>query len=414
MRSMLKCLLAGAGLILITSILWPNGAFAHGEKALEPFVRMRTVQFYDVALSKTNLAVNEEIVMTGKFHVAEDWPRGVAKPDVTYLNVSAPGPVMVRTERYINAQPSVSSFALKLGGDYEFKVVLKGRMPGRFHIHPFFNLHDAGPVMGPGAWIEISGQPTAFVNEVKTLDGSVIDMETYGLANGVGWHVLWIAIGSAWLLWWVRRPLFLPRFKMVRDGRAAELISPLDIKIAFGILFCVPAIVLAANLITDHRYPNAIPLQAALDQIDPLPQIVNAGPVSVRIQRTEFDIPNRAVTLFALIHNRSDQPVSVTEFATANLRFLSPKKDGAANEVTDRGDADIGKGSLTLDSYDPLAPGESRSIRITAADALWQTERLDGLVRDADSRIGGLLFFEDGAGARHIASISSPVIPKFN
>jgi len=45
--------------------------------------------------SKDTLNVNDEVVITGKFHVAEDWPRAVPKPDATYLNVSSPGPVFV-------------------------------------------------------------------------------------------------------------------------------------------------------------------------------------------------------------------------------------------------------------------------------------------------------------------------------
>jgi len=413
MINSLKSLLVGLGLTVVVQLCSPNAALAHGEKALEPFVRMRTIQFYDVEWSKNNLAVNDEVVLTGKFHVAEDWPRGVAKPDATYLNVSAPGPVMIRTERYINGQPSVSSFALKLGGDYEFKIALKARIPGRFHIHPFFNLHDAGPVMGPGEWVEISGQTAAFVNQVKTLDGAVIDMETYGLANGFGWHLLWIALGSAWLIWWVRRPLFLPRFRMVREGRHAELISPLDKTIALAILVGVPVFVLAANAFADRQYPNAIPLQAALDHIDPLPPVVNSGLVSAKIQRTEFNIPGRAVTLFALIHNGSDQPVRVTEFATANVRFLASGADGANQQNTQNTDAGVAREGLTLDPPDAIAPGETRALRITAADALWRKERLDGLVRDADSRLGGLLFLVDPTGARHIASVASAVIPKF-
>ena len=182
--------------------LAPDGAAAHGEKALEPFIRMRTIQWYDVQWSQEKLNVNDELVITGKFHVAEDWPRGVPKPDATYLNVSSPGPVFVRTERYLNGQASVSSAALKLDGDYDFKIVLKARLPGRYHLHPFFNLHDAGAVMGPGHWFKVTGDPAAFTNQVKTLDGNVIDMETYGLANGIAWHAFWFALGSAWLLWW--------------------------------------------------------------------------------------------------------------------------------------------------------------------------------------------------------------------
>jgi methane/ammonia monooxygenase subunit B len=414
MRNALKFLPAIAGVGFLFQLLCPGAAFAHGEKALEPFVRMRTVQFYDVSWSKTNLAVNDEVVVTGKFHVAEDWPRGVAKPDMTYLNISAPGPVMIRTERDINGQPSVSSMALTLGGDYEFKVVLKARLPGRFHLHPFFNLHDAGPVMGPGAWVEISGEPSTFVNTVKTLDGAMVDMETYGLAKGVAWHFLWIAIGSAWLIWWVRRPLFLPRFRMVRDGREGELISDLDKRIALGILVGVPAFVLASNAIADRQYPNAIPLQTALDQIEPLPAVVNSGPVSVKVQRTEFNLPGRAVTLFATIHNGSNDPVSVTEFATANLRFVTNKAAQLRKDEREVVREESARGELTLDSDEPIAPGETRTIRLTAADVLWQRERLDGLIRDADSRIGGLLFLASSTGQRHVASVSSPVIPLFH
>ena len=278
-----------------------NAAFAHGEKALEPFIRMRTIQWYDVQWSQDKLNVNDELVITGKFHVAADWPRGVPRPDATYLNVSSPGPVFIRMERYINGQASVSSAALTLGGDYDFKIVLKARLPGRYHLHPFFNLHDAGSVMGPGHWIEVTGDPAAFTNPVKTLNGDVIDMETYGLANGIGWHVFWFALAAAWLLWWVRRPLFIPRYKLLHSGQGKWLITSLDRKIAMGILFGVPLFVLGANAMTDLQYPNAIPLQAGMDQIEPLPSAVNDGLVRIKVQRAEYHVPARSMTITAQI-----------------------------------------------------------------------------------------------------------------
>ena len=115
MLNTIKNFLGLLGLCACCVTLAPNGAAAHGEKALEPFIRMRTIQWYDVQWSREKLNVNDELVITGKFHVAEDWPRGVPKPDATYLNVSSPGPVFIRTERYLNGQSSVSSSALKLG-----------------------------------------------------------------------------------------------------------------------------------------------------------------------------------------------------------------------------------------------------------------------------------------------------------
>jgi methane/ammonia monooxygenase subunit B len=389
----------------------PSVVYAHGEKALEPFVRMRTIQWYDVQWSQDKVKIYDEVVITGKFHVAEDWPRGVPKPDLTYLNVASPGPVFIRTERYLNGQASVSSAALKLGGDYDFKIVLKARLPGRYHLHPFFNLHDAGAVMGPGHWFEVTGDPGAFTNPVKTLNGDVIDMETYGLANGVAWHALWFALGSAWLLWWVRRPLFIPRYKMLQSGQEKGLITSFDRKIALVILVGVPLVVFGAQAMTDGQYLNTIPLQAAMDQIEPLPPLVNAGRVQAKVQRTEFYVPARAMTMVTQIHNASDQPVQIGEFATANVRFINP---GTGPSVPDDADTMVARQGLTIDAADPVQPGETRTVRITARDALWASAGLAGLIRDADSRLGGLLFLFDAAGNRHVASISSAVIPKFD
>jgi methane/ammonia monooxygenase subunit B len=265
--------------------------------------------------------------------------------------------------------------------------------------------------MGPGHWFKVTGDPGAFTNPVKTLNGDVIDMETYGLANGTAWHALWFTLGSAWLLWWVRRPLFIPRYKMLHSGQGKWLITSLDRKIATGILFGVPLFVLGANAMTDLQYPNAIPLQAGMDQIEPLPSAVNDGVVRVKVQRTEYHVPARSITITAQIQNTSDQPIRIGEFATANVRFLNP---GVSPSRTDDTDTVIAPQGLSLDSADPIQAGETRTVRVTALDALWATQRLDGLIRDADTRMGGLLFLYDTNGKRHIASISTAVIPKFD
>jgi methane/ammonia monooxygenase subunit B len=389
----------------------PNSAFAHGEKALEPFIRMRTIQWYDVHFSQDKLAVNGEVAITGKFHVAEDWPSSVPKPDMTYLNVSTPGPVFIRTERYLNGQPWVSSAALKQGGDYDFKIVLKGRLPGRYHIHPFFNLHDAGAVMGPGQWIEITGDAAEFSNTVNTLSGETVDMESIGFVNGVSWHLLWMGLGTAWLLWWVRRPLFIPRYKLLQYGKEDALITSLDRSIAKSILVVVPLFVFGAYAMTESQYPNNIPLQAALDQIDPLPPAVNTSMVQVKVIRAEYLISGRSMNLTAQIHNQSNQPIQIGEFTTANLRFMNP---AAEPPINDPSDTMVAVKGLSVDKPQPIMPGESRTVCITAADSLWETEKLEGLFRDADSRLGGLLFLYDANGQRYIASISTAIIPKFN
>ena len=385
-------------------------ASAHGEKALEPFIRTRTIQFYDVAWSKPEMRVNDEVTVTGRFHVAEDWPIGVPKPEAAFLNISSPGPVFIRTERTLNSQPWINSVALQPGGDYEFKVMLKARMPGRYHIHPFFNLKDAGPVQGPGQWIEVGGDAAAFDNRVTALNGATIDMENYGLVNGVFWHALWITAGLAWLLWWVRRPLFLPRHKTLLAGQEDALVTPLDKKIAKAILVAVPVVVLGANAMAQSRYPDAIPLQAAMDLIEPLAPQVNNGDVKVRVERIEYRVSDRAMVMTAQIGNHTGKPIRLGEFAAANLRFIDA---GAGGPVPAESAELVALAGLQTDPSTPIQSGETRQVHITAFDAGWETERLDGLIRDADTRLGGLLFFFDEDGRRSVASISAAVIPRF-
>lgn len=385
-----------------------SAALAHGEKALEPFIRMRTIQWYDVQWSATQFKVNEEVSVSGRFHVAEDWPISVPKPEATFLNISTPGPVLIRTERYLNGKPWVNSVALQPGGDYAFKVVLKGRMPGRYHIHPFFNLKDAGQVMGPGVWLEIGGQASDFSNTIKTIHGEFIDMESFGLANGVLWHLFWGVLATAWLLWWVRRPLFISRYRMLEAGLETELITVKDKWIAKAILVGVPVLVLVLNSVTAKRYPDAIPLQAGLDQVLPLPAQVNAGTVNVDTIKAEYNLAQRSMVLRIKIDNRSQGALRIGEFSTANVHFInkdSPRRAALSDEMSVEG--------LSLEDARPIEPGEQRELTIVAHDALWESQNLDGLIRDADSRIGGLLFlYDDSQGKRYISSLSAAVIPK--
>lgn len=400
------------GIVITVYMLGIQSAMAHGEKNLEPYVRMRTIQWYDVQWSKQKLNVNDEVTVTGKFHVAEDWPISVPKPDATFLNISTPGPVLIRTERYLNGKPFMNSVALQPGGDYDFKVVLKGRLPGHYHIHTFFNLSDAGQVMGPGTWLDIGGDADDFKNNVQTLNGETVDMESYGLGNGIFWHSFWALLGTGWLLWWVRRPLFIARYRMLQTGLEEELITPMDKNIGKAMLIGVPVLVFGFYFMTVNQYPKTIPLQASLDQILPLTSKVNAGEVDVETLRAEYHVPERAMTLMLKIKNGSDKPIQIAEFATGGVRFL---KKGILAPDHSNTDSLVAREGLALDNPAPIQAGEERQVTLVAKDVAWESERLDGLINDADSRIGGLLFFyDDLIGERFISSITAAVIPKFN
>ena len=412
MKSLFKPSILVLLYLSILSVFTIPTAQAHGEKALEPFIRMRTIQWYDVQWSTQKFNVNDEVSVSGKFHVAEDWPISVPKPDNAFLNISTPGPVLIRTERYLNGKPWTNSVALEPGGDYEFKVVMKGRLPGRYHIHPFFNLKDAGQVMGPGVWLEIGGNPDNFTNPIKTIDGELIDMESFGFANGVFWHLFWGAFAAAWLLWWVRRPLFISRYRMLDAGLEHELITAKDKLIAKMLLIGVPVLVLTFNTITNNLYPNAIPLQASLDRVLPLPAQVNAGTVNVDLMKAEYNVSKRSMVFQANVSNLSQDALRIGEFSTSNVHFMNAELASVGNIFSKD---DINNNGLTVNNNSPIEPGEQRTVTIEVTDAAWESEKLDVLIKDADSRLGGLLFlYNEVTGKRYISSISAAVIPKFN
>ncbi|SVB88064.1 uncharacterized protein METZ01_LOCUS240918, partial [marine metagenome] len=208
------------GLAAVAAGLWmPMPAFAHGEKAQMAFLRMRSIHWYDISVSPTQTSVNDEVVVTGKFRPSAFWPGSLPEPVVSYLNIGVPGPVFVRMESEVNGVNMVNSTSFELGATYDFRVVIKARVPGRYHVHPVLHVEHAGPLVGPGIWVETSGNAADFKHEVTTLTGNVVDLEKFGFANVVSWHIIWFVLGLIWLVYWIffKGRLFLPRYRRVLE-----------------------------------------------------------------------------------------------------------------------------------------------------------------------------------------------------
>jgi methane/ammonia monooxygenase subunit B len=68
---------------------------------------------------------------------------------------------------------------------------------------------------------------------------------------------------------------------------------------------------------------------------------------------------------------------------------------------------------LVVEPADPINPGESKTIRAVATDAVWETERLT-MAYDPENRFAGLLMFFDTEGGRRIITVGGgPVIPQY-
>lgn len=410
--NVLLSLLVASSCLLIDAKI--KSAGAHGERAQEPYLRTRTIQWFDVKWSTDKLNVNDKMTVTGRFRLMEDWPDAVAGPETVFLSVTSPGPALARVESYINGVPARQSLRdLKLGRDYEFSISLIGRVPGKHHIHPMISVHTAGPLVGPGKWIEISGNLADFKFPIKTIDGRQIDdLQTWGVENAIKWHVIWVAIAAVWLLWWLRRPLLLPRWIALQKGREDLLVTRGDM--VFGVLLAAVVFGVAGfgYISALQAYPYTVPLQSGRMYADPLPQ--EPKTIAIKFGSATYDVPGRSMRVKFTATNISDRPQTLGEFTTANLRFVDMSVPSAKAGVDPDFPKDlVAAAGLKTQGGATLAPGETRELAIEATDAAWELERLTSFLTDVDSRMGGMLVFYDDAGKRSLAEISGAILPVF-
>ena len=394
--------------VAATSAYAPNAA-AHGEKSQAAFMRMRTIHWYDLKWSKEVVKINEEVEITGKFHVFEGWPETVDAPESAFLNIGIPGPVFIRKASYIGGQLVPRSVRLEIGKTYDFKVVLKARRPGDWHVHTMMNVQGGGPIIGPGKWITIEGSMSEFKNPLTTLTGATIDLENYNLENTYFWHTFWYVFGLAWIVYWVRRPVFLPRFLMVNAGRANELVSGTDRKIGMAFAAATMVIVVFAMSTANSKYPITIPLQAGTMR-GMKPAVDEKSTVSVKVEDATYRVPGRAMRMKLTMTNNGDKAVRLGEFYTASVRFLD---SDVFRDTTGYPEDLLAEDGLEVSDNSPLAPGETRTVEVQASDAAWEVYRLADIIYDPDSRFAGLLFFFDADGNRSISQIDAPLIPSF-
>jgi methane/ammonia monooxygenase subunit B len=219
-------------------------------------------------------------------------------------------------------------------------------------------------------------------------------------------------LAAFWLLFWLVRPLLLPRWMALQKGREDVLISNRDVTVGVILGVVVVAISFGGYFYANKEYPYVVPLQAGTNKVDPLPLPKND--VKVVVTKATYDVPGRAMYVTARMTNNGPEAVSILEFATANLRFVNLQAPGADKVISPDYPRDlVARGGMGLSDQKPLMPGETREIKFEASDAMWEVERLVSFLTDVDSKFGGLLFFVDKSGNRMMTEIGGPILPTF-
>jgi len=387
-------------LALILDLIFTLGtggvAFAHGERAQEGFLRMKTAAWQDVRFSSSDVKQGEQLVITGKVKVLEVWPATLASPELGYVNVSASGPHFVMKERTINGHPAPASFSLEKGGLYEFRMVLEGRTPGYWHVHPtLFVLHTGG-LLGPGQWTTVAAVPGGYRNLVKLFDGKIIDLDRYA----TGW-VFWFSFagfvpGVWWMLWWTMKhrtvtnvavTVLSGKVPLNDPGEDIGLITKADHKTSTLIVILTVILLVVGWIYMDQNWPIRIPQQVLRSTPPRLAE--PAQFVQAKSGRATYDPRSDTVVLNTEVSNTGSQPMKLVGFTTSNLTFSH------------------GNGLLVEPAV--VEPRQTVTLKVAIQNKVWSEERLIPLDKP-QMGIAGLLVFESD-GRQDSVTTEAPVTP---
>ena len=167
------------------------------------------------------------------------------------------------------------------------------------------------------------------------------------------------------------------------------------------------ATILGGYLWAENKYPITIPLQTG--KVDVVPIEVPTGDLEVVVDSASYALAGRSLTMRVNVTNHGDSPIRISEFLTANIRFLNPSV--TESEIYP-GEEMVAKDGLSV-SVDAVAPGQSVAVELVASDALWEQYRMTGIINDPDSRFAGLLFYYDDNGERFFQEVGGAILPAF-
>ncbi len=395
--------------LAIATLVAPVKAFAHGEAGDEPFLKDLTTAFYDVKITPSVIHVGEPVTITGMVRVLDTWPYTLDPPQTAYITPVVPGPVFALEDRTVNGQAAPGSFFVERGGIYQFRMVMVGREPGRWHVHPGIAVQGTGTLVGPGEWVDVQPAASKFKFPIALLSGKVIDLEGYQSGFVWWWSFAGFLIGVAWMLYWtlgkrtVTNLAVTTQIGVNEDAPDIGLITPRDqmwMNVFAGITI---AMLIVGWFYAAGRFPVRLPQQT--DWFAPRPLAPDLKLAEVRPQGASWNDGTDTLIMKVQARNVSDSPITVKEYVMAMTTFVNGGPDAQAAA----GPHDY-VGQLEVEPNTPIAPGETRDLTLKISNPILSDERLIP-TRDPQQFIAGLLRFQNAAGGEQFATVRVNVIP---
>ncbi|MCI4673916.1 methane monooxygenase/ammonia monooxygenase subunit B [Candidatus Mycolicibacterium alkanivorans] len=382
----------------------PPLASAHGEQSQQAFQRTATVVFYDVNFSTDKLDLGQELTITGTMRIMNSWPdHTIPPPEIGYLTVNQPGPVFSVQDREINGEFAPQSVKVSKGSAYPFKLVLKARMAGTWHIHPAMAMHGVGTLVGPGQYITINN--AGVFTEPQTLaDGRTVDLNDYGMARVVIWQLIGLAVAGVYAAYWLRKSL-LQRAAVVNEGGGRTLVTKQERKVSIAIGLVALVVGFGGYIYAAVADGPHIPLQ--VDRITPTPEEPSAlaKSLSSKVESAVFQEKSGNLLMTVKVTNNSPSPVSLDHLQFAE--YITKVEGGTGAPTPD---------VATVTPSEPIPPGETRELKVSVDARELNRQNLLPF-NEAEIKLTGLMFFRDAAGQTSTAEINevtSGLLPDYS
>lgn len=388
--------------------------YAHGETADEPFLKVLTTAFHDVSISPTDVRVGEPVTITGTVRVLTSWPTTMPTPERAYLTAVVPGPVFAMKERTVNGESAPHSIFVEKGGVYQFRMVILARRPGRWHVHPGLAVEGTGTLIGPGEWVNVTGDESAFTFPVRLAGGGTVDLDSYG-SQFVWWYpFILFLVGLVWMFhwtWWKHRTVtnlavtvhHAAEVPLNDDAPDIGLITPNDHK-WMNMLAAVTLVILAVGWV--YNVPsNVIRLPQQTVWLTPPVLAPEETLAEVRPLRATYDQGTGTLLLNAEVTNVSSSPINLKQYTLGMTSFVT----GDEQALVKAGPRDF-VDRLEVEPNEPIGPGETKGVRLRMVSKLFELERIVPV--DAPQQfIAGLLRFEKAEGGQQMVLMRSNIVP---
>jgi methane/ammonia monooxygenase subunit B len=292
-------------------------------------------------------------------------------------------------------------------------MVMKGRNPGHWHVHPGIAIQGTGTLIGPGEWVNVAPSATPFKLNVMLLNGKTVDLEHLGGSFVWWWSFAGFIIGLIWMIYWtvpkrtVTRLAVTSQLGVNDDAPDIGLITPEDHK-WMNVLAAITIVMLVVGWVwMAAKYPVRLPQQTdrfAPEVEAPPYHLAQAAPVGSPSNAT-YDEKADTLVINLNVKNVGSSPITIKQYSMAMMNFVN----GSELEQAAAGPRDF-VGRLQVEPAEPIAPGQIQRVTLKMTSPVFDQERLIPL-HDPQQVIAGLLAFQDNAGREERITVKSVLIP---